>query len=82
MLAKNPAGWLEIIHMVADNDHPLVLAFNSDGVDGRDPSWLYDVPVRTSSPTPHHRGRAAGHRPAGPARDGRPDSTSSEDATC
>lgn len=49
MLAKNPAGWLEILHMVADNDHPLVLAFNSDGVDGRDPSWLYDVPFHQLS---------------------------------
>ncbi|MCW2829116.1 MAG: UDP-N-acetylmuramoyl-L-alanyl-D-glutamate synthetase [Marmoricola sp.] len=44
MLAKNPAGWLETIHMIASHDRPLVLAFNSDGVDGRDPSWLYDVP--------------------------------------
>lgn len=43
MLAKNPAGWLETIHLVAADSHPLVLAFNSDGVDGRDPSWLYDV---------------------------------------
>ena len=29
---------------VASAGASLVLAFNSDGVDGRDPSWLYDVP--------------------------------------
>ena len=43
MLAKNPAGWLETISLVSEHDVPLVLGFNSDGVDGRDPSWLYDV---------------------------------------
>jgi lipid II isoglutaminyl synthase (glutamine-hydrolysing) len=43
LLAKNPAGWLEIVDLVRDTQNPLVLAFNSDGVDGRDPSWLYDV---------------------------------------
>ena len=44
LLAKNPAGWLEALDMVAESRDPLVLAFNADGVDGRDPSWLYDVP--------------------------------------
>jgi len=43
LLAKNPAGWLEIVDLVRDTRTPLVLAFNSEGVDGRDPSWLYDV---------------------------------------
>lgn len=43
-LAKNPASWLEALDMVGARSRPLVLAFNSDGVDGRDPSWLYDVP--------------------------------------
>ncbi|MEP7088516.1 MAG: MurT ligase domain-containing protein [Nocardioidaceae bacterium] len=49
LLAKNPAGWLETINMVAPHRGPLVLAFNSDGVDGRDPSWLYDVPFQRLS---------------------------------
>jgi len=49
LLAKNPAGWWETITMVAPSDDPLVLAFNSDGVDGRDPSWLYDVPFHRLS---------------------------------
>lgn len=45
ILAKNPAGWTEALDMVAATiGTPLVLAFNSEGVDGRDPSWLYDVP--------------------------------------
>lgn len=43
LLAKNPAGWLEATRMVSDSDAPLVLGFNAEGVDGRDPSWLYDV---------------------------------------
>ena len=43
MLAKNPAGWLELLALMAPDRHPVVLLFNADGVDGRDPSWLYDV---------------------------------------
>ncbi|MGH3510409.1 MAG: DUF1727 domain-containing protein, partial [Nocardioidaceae bacterium] len=43
LLAKNPAGWLEAIELVAASSNPVVIAFNSDGVDGRDPSWIYDV---------------------------------------
>jgi lipid II isoglutaminyl synthase (glutamine-hydrolysing) len=44
VLAKNPASWAEALALVAPGDRPIVLAFNADGVDGRDPSWLYDVP--------------------------------------
>jgi UDP-N-acetylmuramyl tripeptide synthase len=44
VLAKNPAGWVEALGVVCAGTAPLVLAFGSDGVDGRDPSWLYDVP--------------------------------------
>jgi lipid II isoglutaminyl synthase (glutamine-hydrolysing) len=43
LLAKNPAGWLELLELMAPDTHPVVLLFNADGVDGRDPSWLYDV---------------------------------------
>jgi UDP-N-acetylmuramyl tripeptide synthase len=43
ILAKNPASWLEALAMVTDTGTPVVLAFNSEGVDGLDPSWLYDV---------------------------------------
>lgn len=45
ILAKNPASWLEALTAVAETDHQVVIAFNSEGVDGRDPSWLYDVRV-------------------------------------
>jgi lipid II isoglutaminyl synthase (glutamine-hydrolysing) len=43
MLAKNPAGWLELLTLMSSDRYPVVLLFNADGVDGRDPSWLYDV---------------------------------------
>ena len=45
LLAKNPASWVEALEVASTGNGPLVLAFNSDGVDGRDPSWLYDVPL-------------------------------------
>jgi UDP-N-acetylmuramyl tripeptide synthase len=44
LLAKNPASWLESLDMISAGTTPLVLAFNCEGVDGRDASWLYDVP--------------------------------------
>ena len=43
MLGKNPAGWLELLTLMEPDRHPVVLLFNAEGVDGRDPSWLYDV---------------------------------------
>ena len=46
LLAKNPAGWTEATSVVAAGQDPLapvVIAFNAEGVDGRDPSWIYDV---------------------------------------
>lgn len=46
LLAKNPAGWLETMDLITAGDTPLILALNAHGVDGRDPSWLYDVSFR------------------------------------
>jgi len=43
-LAKNPAGWTEILRYVAGGTSDVVLAINARIADGRDPSWLYDVP--------------------------------------
>jgi UDP-N-acetylmuramyl tripeptide synthase len=43
ILAKNPAGWQTAMDMVAARNGGIALAFNAAGVDGRDPSWLYDV---------------------------------------
>jgi UDP-N-acetylmuramyl tripeptide synthase len=43
-LAKNPAGWVEIFDMLAETDRPLVFAINARTADGKDTSWLWDVP--------------------------------------
>jgi UDP-N-acetylmuramyl tripeptide synthase len=43
VLAKNPASWRASLGMLDERDRPVVLAFNADGADGRDTSWLYDV---------------------------------------
>jgi lipid II isoglutaminyl synthase (glutamine-hydrolysing) len=44
MLAKNPAGWSELLELVAGDDGPLVVSINARIADGADPSWLWDVP--------------------------------------
>ena len=45
LLAKNPAGWVEMMELL--NSAPprtLIVDFNSQTADGRDPSWIWDVP--------------------------------------
>jgi lipid II isoglutaminyl synthase (glutamine-hydrolysing) len=44
LLAKNPAGWQEAIAMLAPAPQPVVASINARIADGRDPSWLWDVP--------------------------------------
>jgi UDP-N-acetylmuramyl tripeptide synthase len=44
MLAKNPAGWDELLDLVAGAAAPLVVSINARVADGADPSWLWDVP--------------------------------------
>jgi UDP-N-acetylmuramyl tripeptide synthase len=44
MLAKNPAGWDELLDLVAHSRAPLVVSINARVADGADPSWLWDVP--------------------------------------
>lgn len=44
LLAKNPAGWAAVLDLVAGQDEPMVIAINAAQADGRDTSWLYDVP--------------------------------------
>jgi UDP-N-acetylmuramyl tripeptide synthase len=44
LLAKNPAGWSEVLRWLADLDTPVVIAVNARVADGKDPSWLWDVP--------------------------------------
>jgi len=43
LLAKNPAGWAELLDLVAPGHSPVVVAINARIADGRDPSWLWDV---------------------------------------
>jgi UDP-N-acetylmuramyl tripeptide synthase len=45
LLAKNPAGWVEMLELLESGPvRPVVVDFNSRTADGRDPSWLWDVP--------------------------------------
>ncbi|MEU6155261.1 MurT ligase domain-containing protein [Actinosynnema sp. NPDC047251] len=44
LLSKNPAGWSETLTVVREADHPAVLVINAQEADGRDLSWLWDVP--------------------------------------
>ncbi len=44
LLGKNPAGWAEMFGMLAPPPAPVVIAINARAADGKDPSWLWDVP--------------------------------------
>ncbi len=48
LLAKNPAGWIETLEVIDEllpgRAGTVVVAINARGPDGRDPSWLWDVP--------------------------------------
>jgi UDP-N-acetylmuramyl tripeptide synthase len=44
LLAKNPAGWQELLGLVRPGTGPVVVGINARIADGRDPSWLWDVP--------------------------------------
>jgi lipid II isoglutaminyl synthase (glutamine-hydrolysing) len=46
LLAKNPAGWLEAMDVIAPAPAPILLSVNAQGPDGRDTSWLWDVDFR------------------------------------
>lgn len=43
LLAKNPAGWAELLALL-EPSNSTVIAINARVADGRDPSWLWDVP--------------------------------------
>lgn len=51
LLAKNPAGWSELVDVMPPAPTPVIVTINSNAADGRDPSWLWDVPFE------HLRGR-------------------------
>jgi UDP-N-acetylmuramyl tripeptide synthase len=44
LLAKNPAGWVEVFDFLRPAPLPVVVVINARIADGRDPSWLWDVP--------------------------------------
>jgi UDP-N-acetylmuramyl tripeptide synthase len=51
LLAKNPAGWVEMLELITDEDttgspsSTVVIHFHARVADGRDPSWIWDVPA-------------------------------------
>jgi UDP-N-acetylmuramyl tripeptide synthase len=59
LLAKNPAGWTEVLHYLADRPGGVVIAVNARVADGKDPSWLWDVPYELLRANP---AAAAGDR--------------------
>ena len=44
LLAKNPAGFAAILSTITPESRDVWIAINARVADGRDPSWLYDVP--------------------------------------
>jgi UDP-N-acetylmuramyl tripeptide synthase len=44
LLAKNPAGWVEVFDVLRAPPLPVVVVINARVADGRDPSWLWDLP--------------------------------------
>ncbi len=44
LLGKNPAGWCALLDVLAPAPAPIVVAVNCRAADGRDASWLWDVP--------------------------------------
>ncbi len=51
LLAKNPAGWAETVALL-DEPRPLLVVINAREADGRDTSWLWDVPFEQLTPRP------------------------------
>ncbi len=43
LLAKNPAGWAELLDLIDGGTGPVVVGINARIADGHDPSWLWDV---------------------------------------
>ena len=59
LLAKNPAGFSALLEMIPLASGDVWVAINSRIADGRDPSWLYDVPFERLR---GHRVRCFGDR--------------------
>ncbi len=59
LLAKNPAGFAALLEVVPASPGDVWVAINARLADGRDPSWLYDVPFELLR---GHRVRCFGER--------------------
>ena len=59
LLAKNPAGFAALLDVVPASPGEVWIAINARLADGRDPSWLYDVPFEVLR---GHRVRCFGDR--------------------
>jgi UDP-N-acetylmuramyl tripeptide synthase len=51
-LAKNPAGWTEVLEYLHQRPTSVVLTINARVADGKDPSWLWDVPFELLASMP------------------------------
>ena len=46
LLAKNPAGWAEMLSLLQSApSRGCLIAFHSRTADGRDPSWIWDIDI-------------------------------------
>ncbi|MDE3081981.1 MAG: DUF1727 domain-containing protein [Acidobacteriota bacterium] len=59
LLAKNPAGFSALLEVIPPSPGEVWIAINARIADGRDPSWLYDVPFERLR---GHRVRCFGDR--------------------
>ena len=67
LLSKNPAGWAEALRHVAHRSGAgVTIAVNAHVADGKDPSWLWDVPYEWLRDHPVAAVRRARARRRGP----------------
>ena len=69
LLAKNPAGWTETLSLL-EPAAALLLVVNAREADGRDTSWLWDVPFEQLAPVGNRGGgrRGEGRGPGAAAQ--------------
>ena len=48
-LAKNPASWTEMLHLLTNEKASVVFVVNARVADGQDTSWLWDVPFEQAA---------------------------------
>ena len=48
-LAKNPASWTEMLHLLSHESASVVFVLNARVADGQDTSWLWDVPFEQAA---------------------------------